>query len=101
MCILKIHADSHTANAIQSAAHNMDTSVSDLDTLQRLLEQRGHTLEAQNVRDVLASLSGLTSQVWDTWDEFVHESPAVDTAPIGEEEVRHSDMYASTFSHKG
>lgn len=97
MCILKIHAQSHTANAIQSAAHNMDTTVSDLDTLARLLDERGLKLEAMSARMAGFHVQKQCKAMWNMWSEFVEESSAANSVvPIGEE-VTHSDMHGSTF----
>ena len=98
MCILKIHANSHSANAIQSAAHNMDTNISDLDTLRRMMEVRGHDVAQINL--AMWHVQKAQTLAWSYWQEFVNASPTIDTPPIGAEnmEVTHNE-YGAYFQH--
>lgn len=102
MCILKIHANSHTANAIQSVAHNMDTIMGDLDTLKRLLVKRERKSEVETINLCMFHLERERRRVWAAWSEFVSEaSPDNDSVPIGAESVEHPDGEASYFRYDG
>lgn len=100
MCILKIHAASHTANGIQSAAHNMDTNAGDLATMIRVLESRGHKLEAERLRLAAFHVNKARDIAWSVWDGFIADSPNVDTPPIGAENMPvHHNEYGAYFHH--
>jgi len=100
MCILKIHSNSHTANAIQSAAHNMDTNISDLDTLKRLLKARGHVEESEKVGLAQFHMERQRAAMWEVWNGFIQDASASnDAAPIGVEGTHVGREHPTTFKH--
>lgn len=101
MCIMKIHATSHTANCLQSVAHNMDTNGSDLATMIRVLESRGHALEVERMRLAQFHVNKAREIAWSVWQLFVENSPNVDVPPIGVESmpVNHNE-YGAYFQHE-
>lgn len=74
MCILKIHANSQTATAIQAAAHNMDTILGDLNMLEKILISRERKIEAEAVRLAARNTVREQSRVWALWSEFCAQS---------------------------
>ena len=91
MCILPIHANSHTANAIQGCAHNIDTMSADLRTLAQLLDARGHKEAAMSVNLARYHLDkAVTGRLWQVWNDFIQPASAFnDSVPIGKEAIEH------------
>lgn len=98
MCILKIHANSHTANGIQSVVHNLDTNLGDIALMSRVLDARGHSLEAERLRLAHWHVEKAQLLAIKCWEGFIADSPIVDSPPIGAESVEHSE-HGSYFKY--
>ena len=71
MCIMSIHFESKTANAVQAAAHNQDTQVRDLAQLLKLLEARHETEAMAWVRAELKVAEASAERLWTLWRAYV------------------------------
>jgi hypothetical protein len=94
VCIMVIHATSHTGNAIQAMAHNADTLTRDLAQLHTLLEGRGDKEGASVVLSQKRAQAAIAEAMWREWRN--HISTGHDAQPFGEEAV--SPMQAAIES---
>lgn len=96
MCILKIHADDLTANCIQSVAHNLDTTLGDIDMLYSILKSRGLDITECNL--VKLHIRKSRERMFSLWEQYIENPPddllpheTVNMVPID------SDMDGSEF----
>lgn len=86
MCIMKIHALSHSGNAIQAMGHNSDTLTRDLRQLERLLSARGDYQGASSIASQRRAMAAIAEGVWALWQQHVSkEGDPTKDQPIGEE----------------
>lgn len=101
MCQMKVHASAQTTTMLQALAHNLATSVADLETVRRVLRGRG---EGDNMLGWLGAYERTLTEVHagllNLFEDAVTEHPHVaqghrDDTPVGEERVG-NDMAAIT-----
>ena len=71
MCIMAIHADAKTANALQAMAHNADTLQDDLQQLSALLEARKQASALAVTDDLQKQIGSVCQTLWRLWREYI------------------------------
>lgn len=100
MCIMQVHGESHTNNATQACAHNIDTIVNDHNALYHLLIARGKPERAAVVLDRMKRLESEAQQTWEEWRSEVNPAePETSRAEIGNE--RSLERHELQFSKWG
>jgi hypothetical protein len=94
MCIMAIHADAKTANAVQAMAHNADTLQDDLAQLSTLLDARHQTSAGAVIDDLQRQMANTCETLWRLWREYVpNGEPKGSQTATGWEHDRKGDAH--------